>query len=108
MHRPKLWIHQKLHYRETPLIFLFNKLPTHPDNHRSLINCCSHILINKPGLLNLGIELVIQHQFILYSTLPVFPGHRTNIEHIIRTQEWFAQCGITPLSLFPNQLRYNS
>ena len=84
------------------LDFLLFELPTNTNNNRPFIDGSTHVLVNESRFVDLGIELVIQHHLVLNRSIPIFPGYRTDVEHIIRTQEGFAQCGVTPLRLLAN------
>ena len=102
--RSQLRIDPVLNNRHLLFNLLFLKLPAHPNNDRTFINGSTHVLVNECRLVDLGIELVVQHHLVLDCCIPIFPGNRTDVEHIIRTQERLTQGRVTPFSLLTNQL----
>ena len=107
MQRSQFRIHLELHYGNPILVLLLVEIPPSTHNHRTLINCSTNVLVNEVHFVDLGIELMVQNQLVLDSSITIFPGHRTDIEQILRTEEGITQCTVSPLSLFANKLGNN-
>ena len=73
-------IHLELHHGFLSLVILFFEFPTQTHDDRAFIDTSTHVFIDECHLVDLGIELVIQHQLVLLCGIPIFPGHRSHIE----------------------------
>ncbi len=91
--------------RDLDLDFLLLELPAHSDHNRAFVHRSTNVLVDEPGLLDRGVELVVQEQLVLLSCLSILPGLGLHVEKVGRAQERFAQGGVSPLCLLADQLR---